>query len=205
MTVYPRSMPRARLLWIAIPAALVGIGVGCTTQLATMGPDPLEVVENFTTSRNAGDVDLAMSYLADDTRLFDASMATERGQAKIRDILAAQAVAEWTIQESSCSADGDQVTCRYQMDDIILRRWGLSFFGRHEYVIEDGKVARLLRFHDKESREEAYAALADFKEWVRQTHRDLLYVIWSDAQSVTYATPEGAAAMLDLLDEYSPP
>jgi hypothetical protein len=66
-------------------------------------------------------------------------------------------------------------------------------------------VAELLRFHDKASRDEAYAALADFREWVSRTHRDLLYVIWSDPQSVTYATPEGATAMLDLLDEYSPP
>jgi hypothetical protein len=198
-------MPRARWLWIAIPAALAGIGVAGAMLLTTAGPDPLEVVQEWTASRNAGDVDLAMSYLADDTQLFDASMATERGQTKIRDILAAQAVAEWTIQESGCSADGDEVTCRYQMDDTILRRWGISFFGRHEYVIEDGKVAELLRFHDKPSREEAYAALADFREWVARTHRDLLYVIWSDPQSVTYATPEGAAAMLDLLDEYSPP
>ena len=198
-------MPRARWLWIAIPAALAGIGVGGVILLATVRPDPLAVVQGWTASRNAGNVDLAMSYLADDTQLFDVSMATPRGQAKIRDILTAQAVAAWTIQESSCSADGDQVTCRYQMDDTILRRWGISFFGRHEYVIQDGKVAELLRFHDKASREEAYAALADFREWVARTHRDLLYVIWSDAQSVTYATPEGAAAMLGLLDEYSPP
>jgi hypothetical protein len=198
-------MPRARWLWIAIPAALAGIGVGGVILLTTLGPDPLEVVQDWTASRNAGDVDLAMSYLANDTQLFDVSMATPRGQAKIRDVLAAQAIAEWTIQESGCSADGDQVTCRYQMDDTILRRWGISFFGRHEYVIEDGKVAELLRFHDKASRDEAYAALADFREWVSRTHRDLLYVIWSDPQSVTYATPEGATAMLDLLDEYSPP
>ena len=61
----------------------------------------------------------------------------------------------------------------------ILRRLGVTFLGRHEYVIQGGRV--------------------------RTNHRDLLYVIWSDAQSTTYATPEGAAAMLDLLDEYSPP
>jgi hypothetical protein len=146
-----------------------------------------------------------MSYLADEGGVFEVSMATPRGQAKIRDILTAQAIAGWKIQESGCTADGDQVTCRYQMDDTILRRWSISFFGRHEYVIEDGKVAKLSRFHDQVSRDEAYAALADFKEWVRAEHRDLLYVIWSDAQSVTYATPEGASAMLDLLDEYSPP
>ena len=198
-------MPRARWLLIAILAALAGMSVGGAMLLATMGPDPLEVVQEWTASRNAGDVDLAMSYLADDTQLFGVSMATQRGAAKIREVLAAQAVAAWTIQESGCSADGDQVTCRYQMDDTILRRWSISFFGRHEYVIEDGKVAKLERFHDEASRDEAYAALADFKDWVAHTHRDLLYVIWSDAQSVTYATPEGAAAMLDLLDEYSPP
>jgi len=205
MTVYPLSMPRARWLWVAILGALAATGVLGAILLATVRSDPLEVVRAWTASRNAGDVDLAMSYLADDTQLFGSSMAVPRGQAKIRDVLAAQAVAGWTIQDSGCSVDGYTVTCRYQMDDKILRRWGISFFGRHEYVIQDGKVAKLSRFHDEASREEAYAALAAFKEWVRQTHGDLLYVIWSDAQSVTYATPQGAAAMLDLLDEYSPP
>jgi len=188
---------------------MVGIGVVVAILFATAGqpdaalrPDLLEVVHGWTSSRNAGDVDLAMSYLADDAQIFGSSMATPRGEAKIREILAAQAVAAWTIQESGCSADGDTVTCRYQMDDKVLRRWGLSFIGRHEYLIRDGKVAQLTRFHDEASRQRAYAALADFKAWVRETHRDLLYVIWSDAQSVTYATPEGAAAMLGLLDEY---
>jgi hypothetical protein len=193
-------MLRTRWLRVALPVVLVGIVVAIL--FATAGPDSLEMVQGWTSSRNAGDVDLAMSYLADDARVFGFSMATPRGEAKIREILAAQVVAAWTIQESGCSTDGDTVTCRYQMDDKVLRRWGLSFFGRHEYVIRDGKLAELTRFHDEASRQEAYAALADFKAWVRATHRDLLYVIWSDAQSVTYATPEGAASMLSLLDEY---
>jgi hypothetical protein len=195
-------MLRAHWVRIAVPVLVVLIGVVGAVLFATAGPDPIEVVQGLTASRNAGDVDLAMSYLADDTQLFGFSMATERGAAKIREVLAAQAVAGWTILESGCSASGQTVTCRYQMDDKILRRWGISFLGRHEYVLRDGKVASLTRFHDEASRDEAYAALAEFKEWVRQTHRDLLYVIWSDAQSSTYATPEGAAAMLDLLDEY---
>jgi hypothetical protein len=205
MTDYPHSMSRARWLRFGIAAALAGIGVGGAMLLATAGPDPVEVVQGLRSSRNAGNIEQAISFLADDAELFDVSMASPRGEAKIREILAAQAVAGWTIRESGCAADGETVTCRYQMDDKVLRRWGLTFTGRHEYLIRDGKVAKVLRFHDEASREEAYAALADFKAWVRETHRNLLYVIWSDAQSVTYATPEGAAAMLDLLDEYSPP
>jgi hypothetical protein len=195
-------MLRSRWLRIAIPASLVAVSVVGAILFAAAGPDPLEVVESLRSSRNTGNIEQAMSFLADDAELFGVSMASPRGEAKIREILAAQAVAGWTIQESGCSADGEMVTCRYQMDDKVLRRWGLTFTGRHEYLIRDGKVAKVLRFHDEASREEAYAALADFKAWVRETHRDLLDVIWSDAQSSTYATPEGAAAMLDLLDEY---
>jgi hypothetical protein len=195
-------MLRTRWLRVALPVSLVGIVVVVAILFAAAGPDPLETVQGWTSSRNARDVDLAMSYLADDARVFGFSMATPRGEAKMREILAAQAIAAWTIRESGCSADGNIVTCRYQMDDKVLRRWGISFLGRHEYVIRDGEVAEVMRFHDEASRQEAYAALADFKAWVRATHRDLLYVIWSDAQSVTYATPEGAAAMLSLLDEY---
>ena len=195
-------MLRTTPLRIAVAGSLVAIAFVAAILIATTGPDPLEVVQGLRASRNAGDVEQAMSYLAGEAELFGVSRASPRGEAKIREILAAQAVAAWMIEESGCAADGDAVTCRYQMDDKILRRWGLSFFGRHEYVVRDGKVVKLLRFHDEASREEAYAALADFKEWVRMTHRELLYVIWSDAQSVTYATPEGAAAMLGVLDEY---
>jgi hypothetical protein len=198
-------MLRHRWLRAAIPISVVALVAVGATLFATAGPDPVEVVQSLRSSRNAGEVEQAVSFLADDAELFGFSMASPLGAAKIREILTAQAVAGWTIRESGCSADGETVSCRYRMDDEVLRRWGLTFTGRHEYLIRDGKVAKVLRFHDEASKEEAYAALADFKVWVRETHPDLLHVIWSDPQSVTYATPEGAAAMLDVLDEYSPP
>jgi hypothetical protein len=181
---------------------LVAAGVVAAVLVATAGPDPLEVVHGWTASRNAGDVDTAMSYLADDATVFGFSIADPLRRANVRDILAAQAVAGWSIQESECVAEGENVTCRYRMDDEVLRRWALSLSGRHEYLIRDGKLAEATRYHDDEPRRRAYAALATFKAWVRATHPDLVYVIWSDAQSVTYATPEGAAAMLVLLNEY---
>jgi hypothetical protein len=190
-----------RVLIVGVASIAVAAGV-VAALVATRGPDPLQVVRAFTASRNAGDVDLAMSYLADEATIFGFSIADPLRRERVRQILAAQAVGDWTIHESNCTASGAIVTCRYAMDDQVLRRWGLSFTGRHEYVIREGKVASQMRYHDDEPRRLAYAALADFRAWVRGAHPDLLYVIWSDAQSVTYATPEGAAAMLGLLDEY---
>jgi hypothetical protein len=169
--------------------------------------EPLAVVAAWTASRNAGDVDAAFTLLADDANVFVGSIDDPGRRNATRQILAAQALAGWTIVDSDCEASGETstdvtVTCRYQMDDEILRRWGLSFTGTHQYLVRDGKIARVTRVHDIPSRDEAYGALGAFKAWVAEVHPDLLEVIWSDPQSVTYATPEGAAAMLELLDEY---
>jgi hypothetical protein len=193
---------RRRRLLIGGAAVVVATAIVGGMLVATARPDPLMVVHGWTASRNAGDVDTAMSYLAEDAKVFNQLIATPVGEAKVREILAAQAVAGWTIHDSDCSVDDETVACRYRMDDQVLRRWGISFSGRHEFTIRNGKLAEVRRYHDAASRQAAYAALADFKAWVRQEHADLLYVIWSDAQSVTYATPKGAAAMLHLLDEY---
>jgi catabolite regulation protein CreA len=168
--------------------------------------DPLEVVAAFTASRNAGDVDAAMDLLADDASIFGGSIADPKQRNATRQILAAQALAGWTIVDSDCEATEEasdvSVICRYQMDDEILRRWELSFTGTHEYTVRDGKIAKVTRVHDLSSRDRAYAALGAFRAWVTEAHPDLVVVIWSDPQGVTYATPEGARAMLDLLDEY---
>jgi hypothetical protein len=72
-------MLRTRWLRVALPVVLVGIVVAIL--FATAGPDSLEMVQGWTSSRNAGDVDLAMSYLADDARVFGFSMATPREEA----------------------------------------------------------------------------------------------------------------------------
>ena len=180
----------------------VGAAVLVAILVATAGPPPLEIVQSWTRSRNAGDVETAMSYLAHDANVFGFSIASPSRRDQTRGILEAQATAGWTIEESDCSTAGESVTCRYRMHDEVLRRWGMAFTGVHEYVVHDGKLASSKRFHDLASRDQVYAALDAFREWVRVTHPDLLYVIWSDAQSVTYATPEGAEAMLNLLDEY---
>jgi hypothetical protein len=38
--------------------------------------------------------------------------------------------------------------------------------------------------------------------WVREEHPDLFDVIWVDLDSALCTTPDGARAVLDLLDEY---
>ena len=198
---------RGRPLLIGGLVTLLVVSVIAAIVVGRPQADPLEVVAAWTASRNAGDVDAALSLLADDASVFGGSIADPGRRNETRQILAAQALAGWTIVDSDCEATDETstdviVTCRYRMDDEILRRWELSFTGTHQYIVRDGKIARVTRVHDISSRDQAYSALGAFKAWVAEVHPDLVAVIWSDPQGATYGTPEGAAAMLELLDEY---
>jgi hypothetical protein len=145
-----------------------------------------------------------MKLLAPDAVVLGFPVASPTRRAEFRSVMEAQAIAGWRIEDSDCSVSGDTVTCRYRMDDKMLRRWDLEFTGTHEYVVSAGLIQRSTRSHDAESRDRVYAAIQAFRNWVYLVHPDLESVIWSDPNGATYATPEGAQAMLDILDEYEP-
>jgi hypothetical protein len=166
--------------------------------------DLLAVVTEWTQARNAGDVDAAMQLLAPDAVILGFPLTSPTRRAEFREVMEAQAIAGWTIEDSNCLVSGDTVTCRYRMDDEMLRRWDLEFTGTHEYVVSDGLIQRSTRSHDAESRDRVYAAIQAFRNWVHLVHPELEPVIWSDPNGATYATPEGAQAMLDILAEYDP-
>jgi hypothetical protein len=180
---------------------------GATPSAAPATPearDLLAVVARWNAARNAGDVDATMQLLAPDAVVLGFPLASPASLAAFREVMEAQAIAGWKIVDSDCSVLGDAVTCRYRMDDEMLRRWDLEFTGTHEYVVSDGLIQRSTRSHDAESRDRVYTAIRAFRNWVHLVHPDLEPVIWSDPNGATYATPEGAQAMLDILAEYDP-
>lgn len=170
--------------------------------VATRPADPLAVAASWTERRNAGDVDGAMSLVGERADILGFQVVSEDQRWRLRDLLDAQAIAGWTTVESDCRAAADRVTCRYRIEDVAMRRWGLALTGEHEYVIEDGKIQAVSRTHDPETAERVLAALEAFRAWVTKTHPDSVRTIWSDPRNAGYATPDGARAFVDLLDEY---
>jgi ketosteroid isomerase-like protein len=203
----PLAVAGAAVVAVLLLRPTMTPGTAATPSAATSSPEArghLAVVTEWTRARNAGDVDAAMQLLAPDAVVMGFPLASPTRRAEFRNVLEAQAIAGWKIEDSDCSVSGETVMCRYRMGDKMLRRWDLEFTGTHEYVVSDGLIQRSSRSHDAESRDRVYAAIQAFRNWVYLVHPDLEPVIWSDPNGATYATPEGAQAMLDILAEYDP-
>lgn len=172
------------------------------TALEQPPTDPLSIVEAWEAARNAGDVDRAMSLIAESAVIFGTAARTPAGRAWHRSVLTAQAIAGHTVHDSSCVVSGERVTCRYVQEDAFLAKCGLVLTGEHRFQVHAGKLVVVTRRHDEASREAVYGAVEAFRSWVASVHPAEHQVIWSDPSSVFYATPEGANAMLAVLDEY---
>jgi limonene-1,2-epoxide hydrolase len=192
---------RSRLWAIVLLTLLLVVGAAILTS-RTSPRSPVAVVEHWTAARNTGDIDAALAFLGDDAVVLDQHVSDPAGLARLRNVLEAQKIAGWRIEESGCGVDGQRVTCRYAMDDALLRKCGLRFTGEHEYVVVDGKLDHQTRRHDAASRTEVYGRLQAFRGWVRKNHPGAFEVIWIDPTSATYTTPDGANAVMAFLDEY---
>jgi hypothetical protein len=101
--------------------------------------DPLTIVNSWLEALNAGDVDAALSYLADDAQITSDRMYT--GKQEIRgwyeSIVGANAVS--TLND--CQVDGETVTCNNVYTDDGLRAIGVDFLeGELVLVVRDGKI-----------------------------------------------------------------
>ncbi|HSI99615.1 MAG TPA: nuclear transport factor 2 family protein [Patescibacteria group bacterium] len=192
-----------------VATALAGIGLGgCGSATATPSPpgaDPIAVVEAWVAAREAGDIDTVMSLLAEEGDIFGTGIHLDDNRERLRRNFEGQAVAGWAIEETGCEADGERVTCRYRQEDEILRRWGLALTGEHRYAVRDGLIVRVQRIHDPQSANAVYAVTDAFRSWVTEHHPELVDVIWVDPTSALYTTPEGARAILELLDDFPAP
>jgi hypothetical protein len=195
----PRLVPARSVAPLVLAAALLA---ACASGPSPSPTDPLIVVEAWVDARRAGEVDAAMSLLADEGDIFGIGIHLPGNRERLRANLEAQTIAGWTIEETDCRVAGESVTCRYRQWDDVLRRWDLALTGEHRYVVRDGRLARIHRIHDRSSERTAYAAAAAFRDWVREERPELFDVIWIDLDSALYTTPDGARAVLDVLDEY---
>jgi xanthine/CO dehydrogenase XdhC/CoxF family maturation factor len=197
------STDQASRLWAFVLLSLLVIGGAAAIMVSRTTPlSPVDVVERWTAARNAGDIVTALALLSEEAVVLDQHVDDPADLAALRNILEAQKIAGWRIEESGCGVDGERVSCRYAMDDELLRKCGLRFTGEHEYLVVDGKLDRQTRRHDPASRAEVYGALQLFRAWVQKTHPDDFGVIWVDPTSATYTTPDGAHAVMASLDEY---
>jgi SnoaL-like domain len=193
--------PRRRA--VVLLALLVAVLAAAAVMIsAAARPGEIRVVEAWTAARNAGNIDAALALLSADAVVLDLDVSDPEALARLRNILEAQKVAGWRIEETGCGVDGERIRCRYAMHDELLRKCGLQFDGEHVYVVVDGKIDQQSRRHDPASRSKVYGALDRFRAWVRTNHPEAIGVIWIDPSSATYTTTAGAQAVMAFLDEY---
>jgi hypothetical protein len=164
--------------------------------------EPLSAARGWIDARNAGEVAAALGYVAESADILGIDAGTSDGRDRLRALLEAQFIAGWRIEDSECTTIGERVVCRYTQADALLRKCGRALTGEHRYDVSAGKLIRVARTHDLATREPAYAAIRAFRAWVERAHPVAEQVIWSDPNAISYATPEGARAMLAILDEY---
>lgn len=186
---------------------LLGAAGATVVLLLSQRGDPLSVVRAWTDARNAHEVGRAMTYIGPEGEILGIGVHLPGERDRLRTILDAQAVAGWTGEVTDCrlTATDGEVTCRYLQRDVALDAWSVTLTGAHQYLVRDGLIVRLRRTHDTDSERTAYAVFDDFRAWVRAAHPELFDIIWVDRTSALYTTPDGARAVLDLLDEYEPP
>ena len=204
-----RSSPmraRRRNLLAAVLAAAC-LTSACTEptpggEAGTRLHDPVAVIERWNDTRNHGDVAGALALLADDATVLGFRLDEPGDRAELAEILAAQAEAGFHLTDHACEAAGSVVTCDYDMDDEVMRRWNLALHGVHRYEVVDGRITAATRTHDRSSSDRVYRELEAFRRWVTERHPDLVEVIWSTPGAAAYTTVLGARTMLSLLDEY---
>jgi hypothetical protein len=193
--------------WALASAAgivVVVLAVAVALVWSSAPSDPLSVVRAWNAARNAGDVDRAMSLVAEDANLFGVP-ADESGRAWHRAVLEGQAIAGHRVEDSECRVSGSRVICRYAIQDAFLRKCGLTLTGTHRFEVRNGLIDFAARDHDSSSRAAVYAAIRLFRDWVEASRPEVAAVIWSDATSTFYTTPQGATQMLAVLDGYGCP
>ena len=119
---------------MVVVALLVLPGAICAQEV-----DPLTIVNGWLEALNAGDVDAALSYLADDAQIV--SDQAYSGKQEIRGWYENIVGANGVSALSDCQVDGETVTCNNVYADDGLRAIGVDFLeGELVLVVRDGKI-----------------------------------------------------------------
>jgi hypothetical protein len=111
----------------------------------------------------------ALSVLSGKATVLEQRVSDPEDLAQLRGVLESQAIAGWRIEGTGCTAEGERVTCRYRMDDEMLRKCGLALVGTHRDIITDGKLDSATRQLDQASRSKVYSALDRSAHGCRRT------------------------------------
>jgi ketosteroid isomerase-like protein len=120
---------------VMVVAAILALPVALYAQET----DPLAIVNSWLEAINAGDVDAALSHLADDAQITSDRVYT--GKEEIRGWYERQVAANGTSTLSDCQVDGETVTCTSVYTDDGLHAMGVdSLEGELVLVVSDGKI-----------------------------------------------------------------
>ena len=101
--------------------------------------DPLTIVNSWLEALNAGDVDAALSYVADDAQITSDQVYT--GKEQIRGWYENIVSANGASTLSDCQVDGETVTCSSVYTDDGLQAMGVDFLeGELVLLVRDGKI-----------------------------------------------------------------
>lgn len=113
--------------------------------LTACGPKPQDVVTSWAEAMNAGDMDKALSFLAEDA-VVTIVPAMEgdgvyNGHAEIRGWYEPLLSSKGVTTLSGCTVDGETITCLDTYADEGLKEMGVDFIeGDFEAVVRDGKI-----------------------------------------------------------------
>jgi ketosteroid isomerase-like protein len=123
--------------------------------------DPKAVVKAFFEASNAGDVESAVAYYADDAvwhiqPFYDPYVGKEAIRAACEAMVAGHAVVEYEI----LAVEGDTVTLRNWFTGDNLRALGLTLEANQEIIVRDGKIVSNIWSATPESLAAYQAAMA---------------------------------------------
>ncbi|MCC6569024.1 MAG: nuclear transport factor 2 family protein [Anaerolineales bacterium] len=113
---------------------------------ATRSPSPQDVVYLWQDALNKGDIDLALSYLAQDAVVTISPAGPEgdavfTGHAEIRGWYETLTAGKGVTTLSDCKADGETITCLDTYTDEGLKSLGVDFIeGDWVATVRDGKI-----------------------------------------------------------------
>jgi ketosteroid isomerase-like protein len=137
-----RQSMKARLFVAIVSAVLLALPVALYAQ----EPDPMPVINAWVEALNAGDIDAALSYLADDAvvQIVPPAPGTSgifTGKGEVRGWYEAIVGQNGVTVLTDCQAAGETVTCVNNYAEDSFRSLGIdSVVGEWVAVVRDGKL-----------------------------------------------------------------
>jgi ketosteroid isomerase-like protein len=121
-------------------AVLAAVLLTLPMALYAQETDPETVVLAAFAAMNAGDVEGALAYYADDAVVNIVPFATHTGKEEIRAYFEGNAALNATLEYENLQVERDTVTVTVWFTDDDLRAIGLNLEGIEEVTVQDGKI-----------------------------------------------------------------